>query len=847
MQARSQVGPHWHWWSWVRCIILSLCGPAQLWSGCEHASSVVLTTFLSKSQIAIEYSHRIRDSYPQSWVFWVDAKDVASIRASYRKIAKVLRLPGYDEQDTDVLASVRDWLCTETNGPWVMVIDSADDPNALKEPTSRPPQFGASFGSSDLAQVREHMVISRNGAVLITSTNTEAAQMLTGNCAHHIEIGEMNDGESLTLLKSKLHSKVDYTEEEAKDLVKAAEHMPLAISQVAARISMDYPRMTVAQAIEMLNHPEEDVTRLLEGSVHESSRDLRRTNSVVKSWHLSFQYVRENNPSASRLLSLMSLFDRQGIPEALLTGQYGEEATAVLASAPPRLSWWRRLRRRRLRKHKRKTERKASAKGLEKSFDDDWRVLNNLMLIKTNLDGQHFNMHRLIQWTTTRWLEINGELKAWTKKYVSIMRTSFPKPNHDNWKLCLYLFPHAQHTAKYRPDDRKGLQVWGPLIQDIAQFANFMGNYSVAERLGRTALETLEATAGDRNEDTLRCLHQLGVVLSTVQRFSEAEPLLRRAWEGRLSLLSEDHLDTLDSAHMLGSVLNLQKKWNEGEAMQMRAIEGRARVFGPTHIETQSAMSTLAFGYIANGRFEQAEKLHRRVCNIRKDTYGEESDDTYENMRGLAALLTIQGKAHEAEIMHRQVVQVREAKYGLHDAGTIKSINFLGDALVKQDKLDEAAQQYRRVLDVITDLDNSAREEALNTLDSLAQTLSQQGELIEAEAVARLMIDEREKLLGVDHFDTFIGYHTLAETLTLQKQFEPALKMYQKAYVGTLASCGPEHPDTIEFLNDFNCAKNKLLVLPGPENHTSHRQRTPEYVTPPSLAYTFHSPETILV
>lgn len=850
MSARVEIGSHWYRRSWVSQIpVKILRNGVRGWRiGRKAKKAPELIPIISKSQIAIEYVHRMRDLSPQTWAFWVDAKDAAAIRASYRKIAKVLRLPGYDEQNTDILALVNDWLCTEANDSWVMVIDSADDSNTLKQPARQPSQNATGFKSTALPEIRERMPISRNGSVLITSTNTEAAQLLTGNCAHHIEVEEMNEGEALALLKSKLHSKVVYTEGDAKDLVAAAEYMPLAISQLAARISMDYPRMSVAQAIEKLKHPEQDATRLLEGSVHEMSRDLRRTNSVVKSWHLSFQYVRERNPSAARLLSLMCLFDRQDIPEALLTGQYGEEAIAALAPAPPRLSWWRRLRIRRLREQTRRTERKATEKEVRSVFEDDWRVLHNLMLVKTNLDGHHFNMHRLIQWTTRRWLDINGELKAWMRKYVSIIGSYFPEPIPDNWKMCQYLFPHAQQIAKYRPTDQKALQAWAPLVQVISEFAHVMGNYGAAEQLGRTALETLEAIAGERHENTLRCLHRLGVVLGIMQRYQVAESFLRRAWKGRIVLLGKDHLDSLDSAHMLGWVLNCQKRWDEGEALQMQSIQGRARVFGPTHIETESAMTTLAFGYVANGRFNAAEKLHRHVCDIRKEIYGEESDDTYEYMQGLAGLLLMQGKAQEAEILLRQVVEVREARYGLDNAKTIEGINFLGEALVKQEKLEEAGQYYRRVLNVLTDLDKRTREEALHTLNSLAKVLSQQGHLTEAKIIANQVIDARENLLGLGHYDTSISYHTLAKILTRQEQWKSALEMFQKAYVGTLARCGSEHPDTVEFLNDFNAAKNKLLMWPKINSGTLEEDKEEtEFTRPTSLAFAFQSPEPILV
>jgi len=802
----------------------------------------------SKSQIAIEFTYRVRQASPPTWIFWVNAKDVASIKASYREIAKAVQIPGCDERNFDALTLVRNWLDDESNGPWVMVIDSADDTSVLTDPFSNEPQASTNHDTSPLPQIREFLTISQNGSVLITSTNNEAAQLLTGNCAHHVEVEEMNEGEALALLKSKLHSKVIHTEDEAKDLVKAAEYMPLAISQTASHISMDYPKFNMAQAIEKLNNPDQDATRLLESSIHESNRDMRRSNSVVKSWHLNFQYVRDKHPSAARLLSLMCLFDRQDIPEALLVGQYGEEAVTVLVPAGPRQPWWKRLRRRRSKRNKRTTERRTTAKEKNSAFTEDWRVLNNLMLVKTSLNGLHFNMHRLVQHTTKRWLEINGEMNAWSTKFVSIMAICFPKHEYDNWKLCQYLFPHAQHVASYRPTDPAALKRWASLVHDIAQFAEFAGNFSPAERLGRAAMQASEDVMGECNDVTLQYVYDLGTKLSRLHRKEEAETLYRRAWEGRLALLGPDHTDTLESAHRLGGFLSMQNRWDEADAMTNRAIEGYERVYGPKHDKTEAFLVQLTFGYVMNERFEQAERLHRRVCEIQKEEFGEESVQNYSNMRRLASLLNMQHKAAEAEVLLLQVLQVEEAKHGLLHVETIQIINFLGEALTQQDKLEDAATYYRRVLDVFTDLGEKAREDALTSLNSLALVLSRQGHLEEAQTIAQRMIDEATKLLGADHVDTYAGYHTLAEVLTQREDFHEALAMYEKAYVGMCGRVGAEHADTMEYLNSLNAAKNRLLAWPRDADSSSiESEEVPKFVSSLSLVEAFQLPEAIMV
>jgi hypothetical protein len=47
-------------------------------------------------------------------------------------------------------------------------------------------------------------------------------------------------------------------------------------------------------------------------------RDRAVTNSIILTWEISFEHIRKIRHSAAGLLSLMSFFDCQAIPETLL-------------------------------------------------------------------------------------------------------------------------------------------------------------------------------------------------------------------------------------------------------------------------------------------------------------------------------------------------------------------------------------------------------------------------------------------------------------------------------------------------------------------------------------------------
>ena len=49
-------------------------------------------------------------------------------------IADRVELPRRDEPTADILQLVRNWLCDEANGRWIMILDNANDHTVFSDP-----------------------------------------------------------------------------------------------------------------------------------------------------------------------------------------------------------------------------------------------------------------------------------------------------------------------------------------------------------------------------------------------------------------------------------------------------------------------------------------------------------------------------------------------------------------------------------------------------------------------------------------------------------------------------------------------------------------------------------------
>src|SRR5437762_11590162 len=107
------------------------------------------------------------------------------------------------------------------------------------------------------------------------------------------------------LLCSKLSRDSNCTEADAAILVKMLDYLPLAITQAAAFISENY--CTIGDYLEMLQASGSNQIKLLSKDLYDPRRYTDALSSVVRTWKLSYDQVRTQNPRAAEMLALMDV------------------------------------------------------------------------------------------------------------------------------------------------------------------------------------------------------------------------------------------------------------------------------------------------------------------------------------------------------------------------------------------------------------------------------------------------------------------------------------------------------------------------------------------------------------
>ena len=190
----------------------------------------------------------------------------------------------------DVFKLVHDCLCNEKNGPWLLVIDNADDIDVLSTPLSNDQRSQADHDSNtsnaNSHALRQHLSrylpASSHGSVLVTSRTRRAAMHIV-EASDIILVKPMDHAAAQALLYKKLGD-IHYRDEDITELATALDYMPLALVQAAAYIRERAPRCSVRQYLRDYRQSDSRRTSLLNQESGQLRRDEAASNSVLVTW-----------------------------------------------------------------------------------------------------------------------------------------------------------------------------------------------------------------------------------------------------------------------------------------------------------------------------------------------------------------------------------------------------------------------------------------------------------------------------------------------------------------------------------------------------------------------------------
>ncbi len=343
-------------------------------------------------------------------------------------------------------------------------------------------------------------------------------------------------------------------------------------------------------------------------------------------------------------------------------------------------------------------------------------------------------------------------------------------------------------------------EVKAKLQQIIGTSYLSQGEYDLAERNLRSALELENQIYGENSNESLETLVDLAQVFLTKTDYSSAEKIYLQ----RLTILRrEQQKGTINPTYLLVALNDFallrraQGNSIEAETLLREGLALKPQI--PTENRMAVGIAEAVFALILSdqGKFEEAEKIVReRIVEIRQQSNGQTTELAV-NLNALGGFLMEKGELAEsqknlleAEAIYRKLLNPLSLPLG-------DNLRFQAQVLYLQGNYVEAEKKINETIKIYESSSNSKYINYPMALTIQGLILQKLGKALDAENLLREAVKIRSESLPKEHFWVALAKSALGEFLTDRKRFAEAEPLLRESYESLKISQGENNPRTI--------------------------------------------------
>ncbi|EKD19935.1 uncharacterized protein L3040_002384 [Drepanopeziza brunnea f. sp. 'multigermtubi'] len=814
---------------------------------------------VGKTELAIEFVHRVRHVSPTTPVFWFGPDDL-----------------GVTDGKSDAAPGMQleEWIRLDWGSETMLVVDTADRFELLQD---------------DLPNGRLMDALQQfKGTIILLTRSIQNAGELTGS--HGLcEVGELDADASLVLFRNHLSPEASSaTEIQIQEIVGVMAYLPRALVQVAEVVNRT--GMTVSQFLDLYKRADQFKLRLLGTLDPVSAPD--HGLSVFGRGVFDVRKYRKRYPKFSRFLYQLYYLGGVSVPWKVFSADDPIDMVIILVLV------------------------RGNFIIVEDVSQQTYTIHPLVCLAIRNylasIDGgrseddiaEERNWYDEIILSFSKvYPDATQDTRAWWKqcfahlirgyklhnnalkiavatiyhrestffkrkgmyfealKMTELARSALPEPIPPEQLAIIQENVSLLHSlAKYRemhevlqktsPDSDPG-KLWKKRMQAKLEMADCANQYDSAIEMFRQVLLTVQAS--DESETSVSVsMDDLGVVLMHKGRYRDAIAQCQKALTERKESLGSSYPDTLSSCHNLAEALKRNGKYDEALRYIQGAVAGRETILGADHPETVHSRavkaSILRCKAISISDFEEAESLLLE-CIDRLGTVLSKSHPIVTSCRSELALIFLgRGNYDVAEQINQTVLTTREHGPWLEASthpDTLSSQHQLVEVLRLKEGCKAADLLSERVLNDRTAFltsgtlsGNDFHPDQLAALHDRAIILSGLKQHPTALEKIDLALAGRKTLLGDEHPDTLMSLTWKGEIMRAQlpryqsergQILDSIESMHRQAHEGLSWIFGPEHQKTLQCLTNLALLKNERGGPFARESEDLYRQICKSY------------------
>ncbi|KAK5690838.1 hypothetical protein LTR97_011999 [Elasticomyces elasticus] len=610
---------------------------------------------VGKTQVALAFAYSVMDNHPDVSVLWLPAMSVGAFEQGCREIARVLGIPMGGT--TDAREPLRQRLSLRTSGPWLLIVDNADDSDIL-------------FGAKGETGLLSFLPKSSLGSIVYTTRSREIAQSLARNDV--VKVSRMGLDEATEMLRLALdHDTLTNEQKITEALLEELECLPLAITQAASY--MNCTNTSLSGYLDLLKGSEDDLAFVMGQEMRDSTRYEHSTSAIATTWLVSFKQMLRRDPDAADLLQFMSCIESKSIPRSILP----EIKPAARAT---------------------------SAIGTLCSY--------SFISMK---DGEHiYDLHRLVHLAAQIWVRQSKRTVQVRERAIRHLATVFPCGGWKNRKIWQSYNAHAFKVLG--ADEPKYCVERAMLCYRVGVCLFRDQKYKDAVRCLEEAYYCY-CYGQEYSMGRLQTLLQLAISYGAMGQAKRATEVLKPVGYDVSCVLGKDHpytQDVLSAAYLmkgplperlLEHVVAIQRELPEPAARKAAEqreplLEVKLRLCSEHDPTTMSVQHALATGYQADGEMGPAVILRELLFATQRRAFphNEVVEESGRNAL-ISAYVANQQTSKAVGLMERAVAnQVQVLEEG--DSRRLRSIHNLASVYLAHGRPEKAAALLAHVVSV---------------------------------------------------------------------------------------------------------------------------------------------------
>ena len=611
---------------------------------------------MGKSQVALEYVHRMRGTGRYQVTAWVRADSAVTAAEDLAALAPLLGL-GADGPAGEVAASVVAVLGSRRD--WLVVFDNAQGPG-------------------DLAG----MLPGGAGHVLITSRNRAWSGV-----ASQLDLEVFSRAESMAFLCRRSGRPEP---EAAGELAAELGDLPLALAQAAAYI--DARAVTIGGYLALYRDP------ALARRLRDEGLDAGEyPASVARTWLLTIGQLSADRPAAVDLLRLCAFLSPDEIDLGVLaTGAAGGLAAVLgdhlerteTAGALARASLLTATGEGRIRVHR--LVQAVTRDQLDEDLLAAWsgRVLDLVTAVFPGKPQDHRS------WPACASVASHAEAIA---AHAGRSPNLAGKSARLLGRLGVYLIASAQPRAALEVLERALAMeeaASGPGHHEAAVILNNLGiaQWELGDlAAGRASVERAlaidEAVYGPGHPELATALNNLGAILGELGEVTAAHASVKRALAIDEAAYGPGHSEVASTLNNLGAVQRRLGELTDARATLEHALAIEEAAYGPDHPEVADILSNLGLVQRQLGDLPAARASAERALAIKQAAYGPGHPELASILNNLGAVQRELGEMPAARATLERALASKQAAYGPHHpevADILSNLEMVQQQLDKQ-------------------------------------------------------------------------------------------------------------------------------------------------------------------